>query len=117
MNNFIEHLKGKPEHHRRKYAFGLSAGLTAFIFMIWVSVIVPSDVKLAQQSESFEEKKLETQTPLKTFQSGMATVYEGVKNIFSGESSRDIDFEKEYERIKSEVEQGNIEALPRTSPR
>lgn len=37
MRTYIEHLRTKPEHTKNQIAFGVSAVVTFFIFMFWLS--------------------------------------------------------------------------------
>lgn len=37
IQSYIEHLKTKPEHTRKKIAFWSSFGITAVIFMFWLA--------------------------------------------------------------------------------
>lgn len=37
MRTYIEHLRTKPDHTKNQIAFGVSAVITFFIFMFWLS--------------------------------------------------------------------------------
>lgn len=37
LQSYIENLKQRPEHVRRRYAFGVSLGVTAIIFAFWLA--------------------------------------------------------------------------------
>ena len=47
---YLENLKNKPEHVRRRYAFGWSLGLTAVVFMFWLASFGNLGVKAGAQS-------------------------------------------------------------------
>ncbi len=42
MRDFIERLRAKPEHVRRRIAFGTTFGITGLITLVWVSAVVVS---------------------------------------------------------------------------
>lgn len=109
MNNFIERLKERPEHHRRRYTFALSAFFSAFIFIIWVSVILPSDVKHVAMEKTTTPK---AETPAAVLKSSVASVYDAAKSLFSNTEKKKIDLETEYEKIKSQVESGQVKIIP-----
>jgi hypothetical protein len=109
MNNFIERLKERPEHHRRRYTFALSAFFSAFIFIIWASVILPSDVKHVAIEKT---SKPEAETPVSVLKSSVASVYDAAKSLFSDTETKKIDFETEYEKMKSQVESGQVKIIP-----
>ena len=37
FQSYLENLRAKPEHIRKRYAFSMSFGITAIIFMFWLS--------------------------------------------------------------------------------
>ncbi len=39
LRDYIEHLKTKPEHVRRRIALGSSAGITALVFVGWLAAL------------------------------------------------------------------------------
>lgn len=111
MNNFIERLKERPVHHRRHYTFALSAFVSVFIFIIWVSVILPGDVKHVAVEKTSKPK---AETPVAVLKSSVASVYDAAKSLFSDTEVKKIDFETEYEKMKSQVESGEVKIIPDT---
>jgi len=109
MNNLIERLKEKPEQHRRHYTFGISAFFTAFIFILWASVILPGDVKNVSEKQASKPKG---DTPITTLRGGVASVYQGAKSLFEGDGSSGSSFETQYESMKSQVENGEVRMIP-----
>lgn len=110
MNDLISRLKEKPEHHRRHYTFGAAAFFTAFIFIIWASVILPGDMRSASVQQQALKPKGET--PVSTLRSGVASVYEATKSLFKSGDVSNVDFEAEYERVKNQVESGELDITP-----
>ncbi len=110
MNDFISRLKEKPEHHRRHYAFGMAAFFTAFIFVVWASVILPGDMRSVNVAQ--EATKPKGETPISTLRSGVASVYEATKSLFESGDISNVDLETEYERVKNQVENGELDITP-----
>lgn len=111
MNNFIERLKERPVHHRRHYTFAISAFLSAFIFIIWASIILPGDVKHVAVEKSSKPK---TETPVAVLKSSAASVYDAAKSLFTDAEVKKINFEAEYKDMKSQVESGQVKIIPET---
>jgi len=58
MNNFIEKIKSKPEHTRRKIFFAVMAVFAAAIFILYL-ISIKNSVKSAALEISSEKKELE----------------------------------------------------------
>jgi hypothetical protein len=55
MRTYIEHLRTKPEHTKNQIAFGVSAIVTFFIFMFWLSgqsISLSDSQEVAKKNES-----------------------------------------------------------------
>jgi hypothetical protein len=112
MQKYIESLKDRPDHHKRRIAFTASATITAIIFILWVTVIFPSNTRtLALQSE---KQAPVGESPINTLQKGVAQAYEGIKSIWSSgnDSIQSANLEEQYKRIKGQVENGDIKLAP-----
>lgn len=115
MYDLIERLKQKPEHHRRRVAFGVSGGITAIIFILWASIIFPHDTK--QIALQKQEVKPTTETPIATLRNGVAQVYEAFQALMQSteDTKEKVDFETEYKKIKDQVEKGEIDVMPNSN--
>lgn len=116
MYDLIERLKQKPEHHRRRVAFGVSGGITAIIFILWASVILPNDTR--QVALQKQESKPSGETPIATLRNGVAQVYEAFQALMQSteDAKESLDFESEYKKIKEQVEKGEIDVVPNSNP-
>jgi hypothetical protein len=112
MYEFIEKLKKKPESYRRRFALGVSGGITAMLFVVWASVIFPTTNRaiLATNSDSEEEQK--EQTPITTLSSGVAQAYAALKASLSKVSTDSVNVQEEYNKMKGQVENGEFDILP-----
>jgi predicted metalloprotease len=113
MRKLVEKLKDKPEHHRRRVTFAVSAGLTSLVFVVWVSVILPQGLDSVSVAQDTPSKK-QAQTPFGTLSASMAQVYEAAKSLVndSSVSVENIDLEAEFEKIKAQVESNEIYVFP-----
>ncbi len=106
----IENLREKPEHHRRRVALGVSGFITMVVFTAWISVLMPSTAgTLVRESEVAQEEVRVAQngeTPLSVLRNGFANAYVAIKGLW------DVDIVGEYQDIRTQVETGNIQALP-----
>ena len=111
MRKIIPRLHERPEHHRRRVTFALSAGLTALIFVVWASVILPSGIR---STVAKSEARKEAESPLGTLKTSVASVYEATKGLFSdvNDQGKALNFEEQYQNIKTQVESGEIKLVP-----
>jgi hypothetical protein len=77
--SYIDHLRTKPVHVRRRIAFWTSAGTTALIFMFWVAsyTALGTNAKntAAQVADRFE-------TPTQTLTASVGAFFDDVRGIF-----------------------------------
>ena len=86
---------------------GLSLSLTAVIFMIWVSVQTSgSGVVVAK-----EEPRDRGESPIAVLRSSVAQAYESFRGFLS-ETEEAINLQVEYEKIRDQVEKGEIKITP-----
>jgi hypothetical protein len=48
LQTYLEDLRGRPEHKRRKIALWWSGGLTAVIFLFWISSLSVTQISAKQ---------------------------------------------------------------------
>ena len=89
MFDFLENLKGRPEHHRQAMAFGFSLGITVVIFFIWISVffakigattVVIKEEDIAQKSQMANAS---SQSPFQFLKESVAGISSSVKDLRS----------------------------------
>ena len=114
MREIIQRLHERPERHRRRITFAVSAGFTALVFVVWASVILPSGIR---GTVAKSQSRSEAETPLATLKTSVASVYEATKGLFDevNEQGQAIDFEAKYQDIKTQVESGEIQLVPEGS--
>ncbi len=73
---YIEHLRAKPLHHRKRIAVGVSAGITVIIALFWYSSFSYFN------TDSLQNVQVATinseNSPFQVFKQGVANVYEGI---------------------------------------
>lgn len=75
MKTYIEHLRSKPDSHRKKVAFGTSTAITALIAVFWVTSFSyfngdRSNVEIARRNND--------NSPIKVIRRGLAGAYESI---------------------------------------
>lgn len=75
MRTYIEHLRTKPEHTKNQIALGVSAVITFFIFMFWLS---GQSIALTDKKEVAKTKE----NPFQAIGSMSANIYDSIKTGF-----------------------------------
>lgn len=117
MDEFISKLQKKPEHHRRHITFATSAGITALVFMLWVTVVAPRSIQNEVVAEAPTKSRTDVESPIGTIKQSTAAVYDGIKKIFikSNDSISNINIDTEYGKVKTQVQNGDIKLMPSPS--
>ncbi len=75
MRRYIAHLRSKPDSHRKRFAFGVSASITAIIALFWVTSFSyfnsPSSNTEVARAKSIN-------SPLNVIRRNMAGAYEAI---------------------------------------
>ncbi len=77
MNNTIESLRRRPDHHKKAVAFMVSFAITAVIFSFWLSSRPFFNSDTTVIAAAAEEKG-----PLAIFADNLASGYKGFKELF-----------------------------------
>lgn len=78
MNNYIENLKQKPEHVRKRFAFIVSFAFAFIVFAGWIaSYGLKSSPVLADKNSSVD-------APVSTITASVIGAYDDIKNILFG---------------------------------
>lgn len=114
LYRYLNHIKSRPEHHRRRYALGISALITAAIAIVWLSIIVPHGTsQIVTQKEA--TTKPQGDTPIVTLQRGVAQAFEAMQGIFKGATDKSLNLQDEYNKMKNQVQSGEIKMVPQNS--
>lgn len=75
MKSYIAHLRTKPDNHRKRFAFGMSAAITAVIALFWVTSFsyfnnAASNTEVARANSA--------NSPLNVIRRNMAGAYEAI---------------------------------------
>lgn len=95
VQNYVEHLKGKPEHVRRRYALAISGGITFVIAFAWITAIGTSGV-LALSPQSGQRQIAENEPgPMSSLVGAAAAFRTGISsgslNVVETEVSSSLD--------------------------
>ena len=114
MHQYIEQLRKKSYHHKRRVALGASGAITALIFMAWLSVILPSNTaQIVARSGNAEQSSVDEQgnTPIEALKNSTAQAYSAVRDMFV-KSASSINLQEDYTKMRSQVETGQIKIVP-----
>jgi hypothetical protein len=79
LSSYVEHLKTKPEHVRRRIAFLGSLGTTALIFTFWLA----SYTAVGTQAQGAMAKAVDrVETPAQTLTASVGDFFIDVKEMF-----------------------------------
>ena len=81
LYSYIEKLKAKPEHIRKRYAFSVSFGLTAIIFLFWLASF-SSFGKTSSKALTMTVEKVST--PAQSLVAGVGSVFTDLKDLIFG---------------------------------
>lgn len=105
MHKYLSTLHEKPEHHKKRFAFLVSGGVTLSIFAIWAVANFGPNGTLVRSAEVREEKTEEV-SPLDSLKRGFSSGLSGIGNTFSGlkaSLSGSAKLESETESMKGGV--------------
>jgi cytoskeletal protein RodZ len=108
MYQYISELRKKPDHHKRRFALLASGAITGMIFIAWLSVLLPQN---ANQIIAEERSSSSNVTPISSLKSSVAQVVTAARELFT-ETTSTLDFESEYNKMKAQVESGEIKFVP-----
>ncbi|MGC9605574.1 MAG: hypothetical protein ABSF56_02340 [Minisyncoccia bacterium] len=81
LQAYLEELRARPEHERRKIALWWSAGLTAVIFLFWISSMTITQISARQAVSAAIQK---TSSPAQSLVAGVGAFTGDVWNMIVG---------------------------------
>lgn len=79
MRKYLATLHTKPDHHKKRFAFLVSGGVTLFLFMIWTLVTFGEGGTLAQ---TVEENNNNEVSPFESISAGAGESVHGLQENF-----------------------------------
>ncbi len=92
IENHIENMRQKPDHKKRQYAFAVSLGITAIIFVFWLS-------SFGIGTEGNNNVAVEVRSPLESVTASASDAFKYAKDLIFGTS-------------KIEYSSDNVEVVP-----
>ena len=109
---YLDHIKSRPDHHRRNYALGFSAVITAAIFLVWLSVMLPNSATQIIAEKSSEQPVVEGETPVVTLKRGVGQAFDAITGLFKSATDKSVNLQTEYDKMKNQVQSGEIKVVP-----
>lgn len=115
ITEYMETLKHRPDHHKRRFAVAASGVITASIFLAWLSVILPSNSSriVANTTQVQKVESSTTVSPLENLRRGTAQAYEAMRSAFVKTS--EVNLQENYTKMRTQVETGQIKLTPTNS--
>lgn len=85
MRHYLATLHTKPDHHKKRFAFLVSAGVTLTMFTVWSLVTFGTGGTLAQNDPSTTLGASNSQievSPFESFREGLASSFDAMKESF-----------------------------------
>lgn len=115
MYQYIEQLRKKPYHHKRRVALTASTLITGAIFVGWLSVIFPSNtnqiIATSEEVKATVSKDNLANTPVETLKRSTAQVFDSIKALVETSASN-VNLQENYSSMKEQVETGQIKLAP-----
>ncbi len=78
VESYIESLRAKPEHIRKRYAFWSALGITMVIFMFWLSSFSIFNSKIGNVAANVVNK---TNTPTQSLVANVSSFFTDIKEL------------------------------------
>jgi len=103
MRAYLSTIHTRSHAHKKRFAFGVSAGITLSIFAIWSIVTFSS---FGKDSVVATDNRLDdTAAPIENIKSGVASSFQALKdqmNSVKG-SVKAVDLNKEYQDVRNDA--------------
>lgn len=111
MFDLIEHLRNKPEQYRKRFSLAIAFFATAVIFSVWASVLFPAGQSRIIANAQPKQESQKADSPIATIRKSTAQAFSAIKDILN-DGEKAIDFQAEYERVRDQVDSGQIKLGP-----
>jgi hypothetical protein len=106
MRKYLAELPTKPDHHKKRFAFLVSGGVTLSIFAIWTIANFGANGALVRSEDTIARQEMEEVGPIESLRlglssglEGIASAFEGLRSAFSGSE----EFEADYKSMRNGV--------------
>jgi len=89
MSNYIENLKTKPEHVKKRFAFIVSLSFTFLVFAGWIASygFSGSSAVVATLDANSNEEKAIVEAPVSSLKATALGAWSDIKNLFLGSNN------------------------------
>ncbi|MBU6231058.1 MAG: hypothetical protein KGI45_02275 [Patescibacteria group bacterium] len=84
FQTYLENLRAKPEHIRKRYAFWTSFGVTAVIFAFWLGSFTPLGAGAGAQKNAILAAVDRAGTPSQSMVAAVGSFFGDIRDIFFG---------------------------------
>lgn len=108
MRSYLSTIHLRSHAHKKRFALGVSAGITLSIFTIWSLMTFSSlnnDSTVVAEGNMNTQNTAEEIPPLNTLKSGVAASFQAIKDQFGNlkGSVKAVDLNSEYQTIRNDA--------------
>jgi hypothetical protein len=104
MENYLYRLSQKSDHHKKRFALGVSGCFTAIIFLIWSFINFGGAATVVSENIPNRDAK-EAISPFENIGKGLASAWSAIKYQFE-DTTKTIDkvnLDSKYEEIRNDA--------------
>lgn len=103
MENYLEQLRQKPDHHKRYFALGVSGCFTAIIFLAWTFAHFGGAATVV--AENVPNQGREGQSPFESISNSVANAWSAMKGQLNntGNNLEKVDLDNKYQKIRNDA--------------
>ncbi len=103
MDEYLENLRGKPAHHKKFFAFGVSSCVVAIIFLIWSFAKFGGAATVV--AENIPDAQVEAVSPFEGIGNGLASAWTSMTGQFKSAKKEinTIELESKYQQIRNDA--------------
>jgi hypothetical protein len=77
INTHLDNLRQRPDHHKKRIAFGAAFAITLVVALVWVST-----VSLTPKTQQQTTVSVDQNSPASVIGSNLANLWAGIKSVF-----------------------------------
>jgi hypothetical protein len=103
MENYLEQMRQRPEHHKKYFALGVSGCFTAIIFLVWVFANFGGAATVV--AENVPDKQSQGASPFENISNSVANAWSAMRGELSerGKSIEKVDLDNKYQEIRNDA--------------
>ena len=103
MENYLEQLRKKPDHHKKYFALGVSSCFTAIMFLIWSFAHFGGNTPVV--AENVPNPSTKEVSPFENIGNSIANAWSAMRGRLNetGNSIEKVDLDNKYQEIRNDA--------------